>query len=128
MIAPFGFSISSPTDAAGAVTLELNTSFILLPSIPMSKRLFDSRVGYFADDYVVYSDEQQKIENQEFIVRWRLEPRPEDREKWLRGEKVHPAKPIVYYIDPATPRKWVPYLIQGVNDWQQAFENAGFIN
>jgi len=122
----FGLSFSSPTDAAGAVTLELNTSFILLPPAPMPKRLFDSRVGYFADDYVVYSDEQQKIENQEFVVRWRLEPRPEDLEKWHRGEKVRPAKPIIYYIDPATPRKWVPYLIQGVNDWQQAFESAGF--
>ncbi|GGA99241.1 glutaminyl-tRNA synthetase [Puia dinghuensis] len=126
MSAAFGLSFSSPTDAAGAVTLELNTSFILLPAAPMSKRLFDSRVGYFADDYVVYSDEQQKIENQQFIVRWRLEPRPEDREKWLHGELVRPAKPIIYYIDPATPRKWVPYLIQGVNDWQRAFEQAGF--
>lgn len=126
MASPFGISFSSPTDAAGAVTLELNTSLILLPSRPIPKRLFDSRVGYFADDYIVYSDDQQKIENQEFIVRWRLEPRPEDREKWLRGELVRPQKPIVYYIDPATPRKWVPYLIQGVNDWQQAFEKAGF--
>ncbi|HLZ89565.1 MAG TPA: DUF5117 domain-containing protein, partial [Puia sp.] len=80
MGSPFGISFSSPTDAAGAVTLELNTSFILLPAVPMAKRLSDTRVGYFADDYVVYSDEQQKIENQEFIVRWRLEPRAEDRE------------------------------------------------
>lgn len=122
----FGLSISSPTDAAGAVTLELNTSFILLPVTPMSKRLFDKRVGYFAEDYTVYSDDQQKIENQEFIVRWRLEPKPEDREKWQRGELVEPKKPIIYYIDPATPRQWVPYLIQGVNDWQQTFEKAGF--
>src|SRR5882757_5136271 len=111
---PFGFSISSPSDAAGAVTLELNTSFILLPSTPMSKRLFDRRVGYFADDYTVYSDDQQKIDNQEFIVRWRLEPKPEDREKWEHGQLVEPKKPIIYYIDPATPRQWVPYLIQGV--------------
>jgi len=126
MASPFGISLSSPTDAAGAVTLELNTSFILLPGTPMRKRLHDSRVGFFADDYVVYSDEQQKIENQEFIVRWRLEPSPSDRDKWLHGELVKPAKPIIYYIDPATPRKWVPYLIQGVNDWQKAFVNAGF--
>ncbi|HTI08312.1 MAG TPA: zinc-dependent metalloprotease [Puia sp.] len=125
---PFGFSISSPSDAAGAVTLELNTSFILLPSTPMPKRLFDRRVGYFADDYTVYSDDQQKIENQEFIVRWRLEPKEEDRVKWQRGELVEPRKPIVYYIDPATPKKWRPYLIQGVNDWQQSFEAAGFKN
>jgi hypothetical protein len=123
---PFGISIASPTDAAGAITLELNTSLILLPATPMPKRLFDKRVGYFAEDYTVYSDDQQKIDNQEFIVRWRLEPKPEDRQKWERGELVEPRKPIVYYIDPATPRQWVPYLIQGVNDWQQTFEKAGF--
>jgi len=126
MPSPFGFSISSPTDAAGAVTLELNTSLILLPVTPMHKRLFDKRVGYFADDYTVYSDDQQRIDNQEFIVRWRLEPKPEDREKWEQGQLVEPRKPIIYFIDPATPRQWVPYLIQGVNDWQQAFEKAGF--
>jgi len=123
---PFGLSFNSPTDAAGASTLELNTSFILLPSAPMKKRLFDRRVGYFADDYTVYSDDQQKVEDQEFIVRWRLEPKDEDVDKWHRGESVEPRKPIIYYIDPATPKKWVPYLIAGVNDWQKAFEKAGF--
>jgi hypothetical protein len=122
----FSFPIPSTADAAGAVTLELNTSFILLPAVPMSKRLADPRVGYFADDYTIYSDDQQKIDNQEFIVRWRLEPRPEDREKWEHGGLVEPLKPIIYYIDPATPKKWVPYLMQGINDWQQAFEKAGF--
>ncbi len=126
MSSPFGLSFASPTDAAGAVTIELNTSFILLPAVPMKKRLFDERVGFFADDYTIFSDDQQKVDNQEFIVRWRLEPRPEDEEKWKRGELVEPKKPIVYYIDPATPRKWVPYLMQGINDWQAAFEKAGF--
>jgi len=128
MPSPFSFSFPSPSDAAGAVTLEMNTSFLLLPAVPMPKRLFDPRVGYFADDYTIYSDDQQKVDNQEFIVRWRLEPRPEDREKWQRGELVEPNKPIVYYIDPATPKKWVPYLIRGIDDWQAAFEKAGFKN
>jgi hypothetical protein len=126
MSSPFGLSFGSPTDAAGAVTIELNTSFILLPAVPMKKRLFDERVGYFADDYTIFSDDQQKVDNQEFIVRWRLEPKPEDEEKWKHGELVEPKKPIVYYIDAATPRKWVPYLMQGINDWQAAFEKAGF--
>lgn len=124
----FSFPGSSSADAAGAVTLELNTSFILLPAVPMAKRLADPRVGYFADDYTIYSDDQQKIDNQEFIVRWRLEPRPGDREKWEHGGLVEPLKPIIYYIDPATPKKWVPYLMEGINDWQQAFEKAGFKN
>ncbi|MDE3253500.1 MAG: zinc-dependent metalloprotease, partial [Bacteroidota bacterium] len=114
--------------AAGAVTLELNTSMILLPKVPMNRRLFDSRVGFFADRFVVYSDEQQKVDNETFAVRWRLEPKPEDMEKYKRGELVEPAKQIVYYIDPATPKQWVKPLIDGINDWQKAFENAGFKN
>jgi hypothetical protein len=124
---PGGASIPAAS-AAGSVTLETNTSFILLPSRPMRKRPLDNRVGYFGDDYTVYSDDQQKVEESRFIVRWRLEPKPADRDRWLRGELVEPAKPIVYYIDPATPKKWRPYLIQGVNDWQAAFEKAGFKN
>ncbi len=113
---------------ANAVTLETNNSFVLLPKVPMQKRLFDPRVGFFQDDYEVYTDDQQKVEAQSFIVRWRLEPKDEDIEKWKRGELVEPKKPIVYYIDPATPKKWKPYLILGINDWQKAFEKAGFKN
>jgi len=122
-------SISLPAaNAAGAVTLETNTSFIVLPEQPMQKRLNDPRVGFFAEDYTVYSDDQQKVESSDFIVRWRLEPKKEDIEKWKKGELVEPVKPIVYYIDPATPKKWRPYLIKGINDWQVAFEKAGFKN
>jgi len=115
-------------DDAGAVTLELNNSFLLLPKVPMHKRPFDSRVGYFASSYSVYTDEEQKTETSIFIHRWRLEPRDEDIDKWKRGELVEPKKTIVYYIDPATPKKWRPYLIAGINDWQKAFEQAGFKN
>ncbi len=125
---PFPSRTLPAANAAGSVTLETNTSFVLLPAKPMAKRPYDQRVGYFADDYVVYADEQQKVEESNFIVRWRLEPKPEDMEKWKRGELVEPAKPIIYYIDPATPKKWRSYLIQGVNDWQAAFEKAGFKN
>lgn len=113
---------------AGAITLELNTSILLLPKIPMHKRLFDPRVGYFADNYTVYSDNQQKVENQTFTVRYKLEPKPEDIEKYKKGILVEPAKPIIYYIDPATPKKWVPALIEGVNAWNVAFEQAGWKN
>ncbi len=114
--------------AAGAVTVEMNNSFILLPKVPMAKRLFDPRVGYFADAYQKFDDDQQKVDEEIFAVRWRLEPKPEDVEKYKRGELVEPQKPIIYYIDPATPKKWRKYLIQGINDWQVAFERAGFKN
>ena len=113
---------------AGAITLELNTSILLLPKVPMNRRLFDSRVGYFADNFTVYSDDQQKVEEQTFAVRYKLEPKPEDMEKYKQGILVEPAKPIIYYIDPATPKKWVSGLIQGVNDWNVAFEKAGWKN
>jgi Met-zincin/Domain of unknown function (DUF5117)/Domain of unknown function (DUF5118) len=115
-------------EATGSVTVELNNSFILLPKLPMRKRLFDPRVGYFASNYTVYTDDQQKVDNVTFIHHWRLEPRDEDSAKWKRGELVEPRKPIVFYIDPATPKKWRPFLIQGINDWQAAFEKAGFKN
>ena len=113
---------------AGVVTLVLNTSMVLLPEKPMQQRLFDPRVGFFADGYTKYSDEQQAVERVRFITRWRLEAKPEDVEKQKRGELVEPVKPIVYYIDPATPKQWRPYLIAGVNDWQKAFEQAGWKN
>jgi len=126
--APVIISALPAAFAAGAVTLEMNTSFILLPKEPMKKRLFDPRVGYFADNYTVFSDQQQKVKDDVFIIRWRLEPKDEEMDKWKRGELVEPKKPIIYYIDPATPKQWRPYIIQGVNDWQKAFEKAGFKN
>ncbi len=115
-------------EVSGAVTVELNNSFVLLPKSPMRKRPFDPRVGFFASRFTVYGDDEQRVEESEFIHHWRLEPKDEDVEKWKRGELVEPKKQIVYYIDPATPKKWRPYLIAGINDWQVAFEKAGFKN
>jgi len=112
----------------GAVTLVLNTSIVLLPEKPMQQRWFDPRVGFFAGGYSEFSDDQQGVENVRFIARYRLEARPEDVERQKRGELVEPVKPIVYYIDPATPKQWRKYLIAGVNDWNVAFEAAGWKN
>ncbi|MDR2885759.1 MAG: zinc-dependent metalloprotease [Rikenellaceae bacterium] len=110
------------------LTYELNSSIILLPAELMKYRLYDPRVGYFAVRYTDFDANPQGIEYRAKITRWRLEPKDEDIEKYKRGELVEPKKPIVIYIDPATPKRWVPYLIQGVNDWQKAFEKAGFKN
>lgn len=115
--------------ATGVVTLEMNTSLILLPKNPMKKRLFDPRVGFFANGFTVYDDNLQRSETETVAVRWRLEPKNQaDAEKQQRGELVEPAKPIVFYIDPATPAKWRGALKQGVDDWQAAFEQAGWKN
>ena len=113
---------------AGAVTVVLNTSIVLLPETPMQQRWFDPRVGFFAGGYTEFSDDQQGVEQIRFIARWRLEAKPEDVERQKRGELVEPIKPIVYYIDPATPKQWRKYLIAGVNDWNVAFEQAGWKN
>jgi hypothetical protein len=114
---------------AGVVTFEFNTSFIALPELPMRKRFFDDRVGYFANGYDVYKEESQKSETETFAVRWRLEPKNEaDALKQTNGELIEPKKPIVYYIDPATPEKWKPYIKQGIDDWKAAFEFAGWKN
>lgn len=110
------------------ITFELNSSILLLPRYPMKPRYADDRVGYFSTGYTDYDANPQGVKNISMITRWRMEPKPEDEQKYKQGELVQPQKPIVFYIDPATPKKWVPYLIAGVNDWQKAFEQAGFKN
>lgn len=114
--------------ASGFGTLELKASMVLLPKVPMKPRLFDPRVAYFTVGYTDFDANPQGVKEISLAKRWRLEPKPQDMAKYLRGELVEPIKPIVFYIDPATPKKWVKYLIQGVNDWQKAFEKAGFKN
>ena len=111
-----------------SATYEFNTSMVLLPKEPMKARVFDSRVGYFTVNYTDFDKNPQGVERVRLVARWRLEPKPEDLQKYINGELVEPAKPIVIYIDPSTPKEWVPYLIMGVNDWQEAFEQAGFKN
>lgn len=116
------------SNSRSTFTMELNTSIVLLPEVPMQKRLADKRIGYFAERYTDYDANPHGVKVVSFIKRWRLEPKPEDVDRYKRGELVEPKKPIVYYIDPATPKKWVPYLIKGVEDWKVAFERAGFRN
>lgn len=110
------------------VTVEVSSSLVLLPEKPMMGRLDNPKVGYFTRDLLYFSDSQQKTEEKKYITRWRLEPKPEDREAYLRGELVEPEKPIVFYIENSTPYRWRKYIKQGIEDWQVAFERAGFKN
>lgn len=123
-------SVSIPAaNATGVVTMEFNTSIIMLPKVPMKKRLYDARIGFFANGYTIFDEGSQRTEDQTFAVRWRLEPKnEEDAKKQKAGQLIEPAKPIVFYIDPATPAKWRNYLKLGVDDWQKAFEAAGWKN
>lgn len=110
------------------LTVETTTNIILLPEKPMTPRFADKRVGFFTTPHYYFNDQQQAVEQRELVHRWRLEPKPEDVEKYKRGELVEPAKPIVFYIDPATPKQWREAIKAGVFDWQAAFEAAGFKN
>ncbi|WP_299824660.1 zinc-dependent metalloprotease [uncultured Pontibacter sp.] len=112
--------------STGTITLELNHSMLLLPKTPMAARAFDQRVGFFTINQTDFGTDEQRAAKRRYIVRWRLEPK--DEAAYARGELVEPKKQIVYYIDPATPMKWRPYLKQGVEDWNKAFEAAGFKN
>ena len=112
--------------STGTISIEINNSMILLPDNLMKRRYFDERVGWFTSSQTDYGLEDQKSKSLEFLDRWRLEVRDEDIEKFKRGELVVPKKQIVYYIDRATPEKWVKYIKQGIEDWQVAFEAAGF--
>ena len=109
-----------------ALSIEMNQSFIELPEDPWEPRYYDERVGYFSLQQTDYSSDAQKAFKKRYITRWRLEPK--DWDAYMQGELVEPVKPIVYYIDPGTPEKWRPYIKQGVDDWQKAFEKAGFKN
>ena len=114
--------------SVGSVSLEMNNSMILLPKIPMKRRYFDQRVGWFARSQVDYGLDVQESKSLKYLDRWRLEVKKEDIDKFKKGELVIPKKQIVYYIDRATPVKWRKYLKQGIEDWQVAFEEAGFKN
>lgn len=123
-----GSGSSGAGNAVELATYELNSSIVLMPKDPMQPRFFDPRVGYFSVDYTDFDFNPQGVKKLSRIMRWRLEPKPQDVERYIRGELVEPIRQIVFYIDPATPKKWVPYLIQGVNDWNVAFEKAGWKN
>ena len=112
----------------GSITVEMNNSMVLLPKVPMERRYFDERVGWFARGQVDYGLDAQESKTVRYLDRWRLEVKPEDVAKFNAGELVEPKKQIVYYVDRATPKQWVPYIKQGIEDWQVAFEAAGFKN
>ncbi len=116
----------SPAAAAGmrpgSATVVLHHSMVKLPENPMMPRLFDERVGYFSLSNYDYGRDEHKASQRRYITRWRLE------KKDPNAEMSEPVKPIVYYIDSATPTKWVPFMIKGVEKWQKAFEAAGFKN
>lgn len=111
---------------SGALSLEMRQSLVLLPRVPMRPRIADARAGFFTVSRVNYGLDVLKAQSETFIRRWRLEPK--DPAAYARGELVEPVKPIVYYLDPATPTRWRSYMKQGVEDWQRAFEKAGFRN
>ena len=121
------FASRPPSNGSvGSISVEMSNSMILLPKVPMKRRYFDERVGWFARGQTDYGLDAQKSKTVTYLDRWRLEVKDEDIEKFKRGELVVPKKQIVYYIDRATPEVWRKYIKQGIEDWQVAFEAAGF--
>ncbi|HTO94832.1 MAG TPA: zinc-dependent metalloprotease [Bacteroidota bacterium] len=114
-----------PMDASlSTITIQMHHSMVRLPEQPMAPRLYDERVSYFGIFQYDYGYPSQRAEPRRYIARWRLEPK--DSAAYARGELVEPKKPITFYIDRGTPDKWRPWLKKGVEDWQSAFEKAGF--
>jgi len=106
----------------GSATVVLHHSMVKLPENPMMPRLFDERVGYFSVSNTDYGRPEHRAQERRFITRWRLE------KKDPNAAMSEPVKPIVYYIDRATPAWLVPFTKRGVEKWQKAFEAAGFKN
>ncbi|MCK8140313.1 zinc-dependent metalloprotease [Flavobacterium sp. I-SCBP12n] len=128
VVQDFTYNASNPPvmKDAETISIQMNQSMILLPEVPMTPRLADPRVGWFTMDQIDYGSNELKSDSKTFIRRWRLEPK--DPEAYARGELVEPIKPIVYYLDPATPEKLRKYIKQGIEEWQKPFETAGFKN
>lgn len=118
------------TEGGKVIPLSVNTTsnLVLLSKEPMKPRIADPRVGYFTHDHWFFNDHQQQVEKRQLVNRWRLEPKEEDMQKYLAGELVEPKKPIVFYVDPATPTPWRSFIMAGVTDWENAFRQAGFKN
>ena len=116
-----------PSNAnTGLISLKVSQSMIKLPEDPMMPRIQDNRVGYFSISNIDFSSDKLKGDQKTYIRRWRLEPK--DKAAYARGELVEPIKPIVYYLDPATPEKFKKWFKMGIEDWQTTFETAGFKN
>jgi Met-zincin/Domain of unknown function (DUF5117)/Domain of unknown function (DUF5118) len=115
---PFAQGMRAGTNA----TVVMHYSMVKLPEQPMMPRLFDERVGYFSVRKMDYGVDEHRAPQRTYITRWRLE------KKDPNAELSEPVKPIVYYVDPATPTKWIPWIKKGIEDWQPAFEAAGFKN
>lgn len=109
-------------------TVEMSRNVIMLRKNPMRVRYADTRIGYFEHGYTYFDDKKDGSEKKWIIHRWDIQPKAEDLEKYNNGELVEPAKPIVWYVDPAIPAKWRNYIKQGIEDWQVAFEKIGFKN
>ncbi len=128
VIQDFTYNASKPSmlEESESISIQMNQSMILLPEVPMKPRLADPRVGWFTVSQYDYGSNELKSDLKTYIRRWRLEPK--DPEAYNRGELVEPIKPIVYYLDPATPEKLKKYIKQGIEEWQKPFETAGFKN
>ena len=127
---PEGGAVAEPAPITSnvGVTFEISNSVSVLPATPMQAQVYDPRVGFSADSYQVFSDEQHRVEEKRFIVRNRLEVKPEDLQRYKAGELIEPKEPLIYYVDPSTPKQWRKYIIAGINDWNEAFKAAGFKN
>jgi hypothetical protein len=107
--------------ATGTASVVMFWSMIKLPEQPMMPRLADKRIGFFSLRQIDYGRPEQRAEERQYIVRWRLE------KKNPSAAMSEPVKPITYYVDPATPDWLKPWVRKGIEDWQPAFEAAGFL-
>ena len=105
-----------------ALTVRLRHSFVQLPGSGYTPRAYDPRAGFFPTSYADYATPMGEPISKKFITRHRLEKKDPTAE---RSEAV---KPIIYYLDPATPEPVRSALLDGARWWAAAFEAAGFIN
>lgn len=122
-----GFMHIPPRDLHTTVLIEW--SLQLLPERQIAARESDPRIGYTTFSYTDYDRNPHGIKNVKEILRWHLEMKPEDTERYRQGELVEPANPIRVYLDRTLSSPMERRTVaRAVEEWNKCFEAAGFKN
>jgi hypothetical protein len=107
------------TPDARSLFLGFYYNFAPLPAA-MTPRIADERVGYFTTSFTDYSDDLKPNPSVHYVNRWRLE------KKDPGAALSEPVTPIVYWIDRNIPEKYRQAVVDGILEWNKAFERIGF--
>ena len=103
------------------VSIKVYHSLIAIPENDFEVRFDDPRVGYFTTQ-VNDQTSTSSTPYRDLIHRWNLV------KKDPNAPISEPVTPITWWIENTTPVEWRETIVEGVLEWNKAFEQAGFKN